>query len=117
MTEAEILEMSYFDLCTIKRKVKVKDEETGITSSELKVIAENIKCALSKKESAVSVMKEDGAGKIISNNQLFLNPNTDIKQGDTVEVLSMGELSIYLASKPFKYPSHLTLFIEEKERV
>ncbi|EQK39821.1 ribosomal L23 family protein [[Clostridium] bifermentans ATCC 638] len=117
MTEAEILEMTYLDRCTIKRKVKVKNEDTGVTSSELKIIAENVKCALSNKESVVSVIKEDGAGKIVSNNQLFANPNTDIKEGDTVEVTVMGELSIYLASKPFKYPSHLEVFITEKERV
>lgn len=117
MTETEILEMTYFDICTIKRKVKIENEETGVTSSELKIIAENVKCALSKKDSVVSVLKEDGAGKIASNNQLFINPNADIKEGDTVEVVSMSKVSVYLASKPFPYPSHSEVFITEKERV
>lgn len=117
MIEAEILEMTYFDICTIKRKVKIENEETGVTSSELKIIAENVKCALSKRDSVVSALKEDGAGKIVSANQLFINPNTDIKEGDTVEVVSMGKLSVYLASKPFPYPSHLEVFITEKDRI
>lgn len=117
MTEAEILEMTYLDLCTIKRKSKIKNEDTGVTSYELIVVAENVKCALSKRDSVLSVLKEDGAGKIVSTNQLFINPNTDIKEGDTVEVVSMGKLYVYLASKPFPYPSHLEVFITEKERV
>ena len=117
MTEAEILQMTYFDRCTIKRKVKVKDEDTGVTTTELKVIAENVKCALSKRDSVVSFMKTDGVGKIISTDQLFIGPNVDIKEGDTVEVTSLGKTTTYLASEPFHYPSHSTLFLTERKRV
>lgn len=117
MSEAEILEMTYFDICTIKRKLKVEDPETGITTTELKVIAENVKCALSKRDSVVSVMQSDGVGKIVSTNQLFINPKYDLKEGDIIEVSVMGKSATYLSSEPFPYPSHLTVFLTEKERV
>ncbi|WP_250674866.1 hypothetical protein LZ906_006710 [Paraclostridium ghonii] len=115
MNEAEILEMTYFDICTIKRKVKIKDEETGITSSQLKVIAGNIKCALSKKDTPL--MSSDGVGKVIYSNQLFTNPNVDIQEADMLEVISMGKTTTYLASKPFPYPSHTITPVTEKERI
>ena len=45
MTDIEILESTYFDKCTIKRKVKAKNENTGVTETVEKIIAENVKCA------------------------------------------------------------------------
>lgn len=117
MTEIEILEMTYFDLCTIKRKVKEKNDRTGVTETKLKVIAENVKCALSKKDILLSVVKEDGLGKINSTNTLFASPHIDVKEGDTVEVTSMNRTTVYLASRPFRYPSHTVFFLTEKERV
>ena len=50
MTDIEILESTYFDKCTIKRKEKIKNPNTGVTETVEKIIAENVKCALSKKD-------------------------------------------------------------------
>ena len=114
MTDIEILESTYFDRCTIKRKVKVKNENTGVTETVEKIIAENVKCALSKKD--VPVMASDGVGKLAFSHLLFLNPNIDIQEGDTVEVTVMGKISIYLASKSFYYSSHSETLLSYKER-
>lgn len=116
MTDIEILESTYFDRCTIKRKVKDKNENTGVTETVEKIIAENVKCALSK-DSRINPIISDGVGKIIEVPTLFLNPNIDIKEGDTVEVTVMGKISIYLASKPFYYSSHSETLLSYKERV
>ena len=115
MTDAEILESTYFDRCNIKRKEKIKNPNTGVTETVEKIIAENVKCALSKKD--VPVMTSDGVGKLAFSHLLFLNPNVDIKEGDTVEVNRMGKISIYLASKPFFYSSHSETLLSYKERV
>lgn len=114
MTDVEILESTYFDLCAIKRKVKVKDPATGVTTTEEKVIVENIKCALSKKD--VQTMSSDGVGKLAFSHLLFLNPNIDLQEGDAVEVTVMGKISIYLASKPFYYQTHSETLLSYKER-
>ena len=114
MTDIEILESTYFDKCTIKRKVKAKNENTGVTETVEKIIAENVKCALSKKD--VPVMTSDGVGKLAFSHLLFLNPNIDLQEGDTVEVTVMGEISIYLATKPFYYSSHSETLLSYKER-
>lgn len=114
MTDIEILESTYFDRCTIKRKVKVKDLATGVTTTEEKIIAENVKCALSKKD--VQMMSSDGVGKLAFSHLLFLNPTIDLQEGDTVEVTVMDKISIYLASKPFYYSSHIEVLLSYKER-
>ena len=115
MTDAEILESTYFDRCNIKRKEKRKNPNTGVTETVDIVIAENVKCALSKSDN--QVMSGEGVGNLSFNHKLFLNPNVDIKEGDTVEVNRMGKISIYLASKPFYYPSHIEVLVIYKERV
>ena len=114
MTDIEILESTYFDKCTIKRKEKVKNPNTGVTETEEVIIVEDIKCALSKKD--IQVMNVDGIGALAFSHLLFLNPNVDVQEGDTVEVTSMGKISSYLASKPFYYSSHSETLLSYKER-
>ena len=117
MTDIEILESTYFDKCTIKRKVKAKNENTGVTETVEKIIAENVKCALSKSKKDTPIMTSDGVGKLAFSHLLFLNPSIDLQEGDTVEVTTMGKISIYLASKPFYYSSHSETLLSYKERV
>ena len=114
MTDIEILESTYFDKCTIKRKQKIKNADTGITETKEVVIVENIKCALSKMD--IQTMTSDGIGNLAFSHLLFLNPNVDVREGDTVEVSSMGKISSYLASKPFYYSSHSETLLSYKER-
>ena len=115
MTDIEILESTYFDKCTIKRKVKAKNENTGVTETKEVIIVEDVKCALSKKDTPI--MTSDGVGKLAFSHLLFLNPSIDIQEGDTIEVTTMGKISIYLASKPFYYSSHSESLLSYKERV
>ena len=114
MTDIEILESTYFDKCTIKRKEKMKNPSTGVTETVEKIICENVKCALSKND--VQAMQVDGMGKLSYSHTLFLNPNVDVREGDTVEVASMGKISNYLASKPFYYSSHSQTLLTYKDR-
>ena len=114
MTDIEILESTYFDKCTIKRKEKIKNHITGVTETKEVIIVEDVKCALSKKD--IQIMNVDGIGTLAFSHLLFLNPNVDVQEGDIVEVLSMGKISIYLASKPFYYSSHSETLLSYKER-
>ena len=114
MTDIEILESTYFDRCTIKRKEKIKNPNTGVTETKEIIIAEDVKCALSKKD--IQTMNVDGIGALAFSHLLFLNPNINLQEGDTVEVVSMGKISIYLASKPFHYSSHSETLLSYKER-
>ena len=114
MTDIEILESTYFDRCTIKRKEKIKNPNTGVTETKEIIIEEDVKCALSKKD--IQTMNSDGIGTLAFSHLLFLNPNINLQEGDIVEVVSMGKISIYLASKPFYYSSHSETLLSYKER-
>ena len=114
MTDIEILESTYFDRCTIKRKEKIKNPDTGVTEAKEVIIEENIKCALSKMD--IQTMTSDGVGNLAFSHLLFLNPNINLQEGDIVEVASMGKISNYLASKPFCYSSHSETLLSYKER-
>jgi hypothetical protein len=117
MSEAEILELTYDCTCKIIRKVSVKDVDTGITSNTDVVIANNIKCAISKLDKMSSSINGE-IGSIISNDTLFINPLADVLPGDTLEVTNeIGEKTIYLASKPKYYKSHKNIPVTEKDRV
>ena len=72
MTDIEILESTYFDKCTIKRKEKIKNPITGVTETKEVIIAEDVKCALSKKD--IQTMNSDGIGTLAFSHLLFLNP-------------------------------------------
>ena len=115
MTDIEILESTYFDKCTIKRKEKIKNPITGVTETEEVIIVEDVKCALSthNSDNAITV---DGVGKVVQIHKLFLNPNVDVREGDLVEVVSIGKISSYLASKSFYYSSHSETLLSYKER-
>ena len=116
MTDIEILESTYFDKCTIKRKEKIKNPDTGVTETKEVIIAEDVKCALSTHNNDNAILV-DGVGKVVQIHKLFLNPNINLQEGDTVEVSSMGKISNYLASIPFYYPSHSETLLSYKERV
>ena len=115
MTDIEILESTYFDKCTIKRKEKIKNPVTGVTETVEVIIEEDVKCALSV-EGRRNVITVDGVGKVLEIYKLFLNPNINLQEGDTVEASSLGKVSIYLASKPFYYSSHSETLLSYKER-
>ena len=114
MTDIEILESTYFDRCTIKRKEKIKNPNTGVTETKEVIIVEDAKCALSKKDT--QTMTSEGIGTLAFSHLLFLNPNINLQEGDTVEVTSIGKISIYLASNPFYYFSHSETLLTYKER-
>lgn len=116
MTDAEILEMTYFDLATCIRKVKVKDKNDGVSKFEDVIVFENMKCALSKKEQAMTLLSGE-VGSIVSTHKLFINPNADIQLGDNLEITNgMGSKNIYLASEPFFYQSHKEIPVTSKVR-
>ena len=115
MIDAQILETTYFDICTIKRKEKAKDPNTGVTTTKEVIKSKDVKCALSKKDS--QVMNQAEIGNLSYTHLLFTGPNVDILAGDSVDVTSFGITETFIASKPFKYSSHKEVYLALKERV
>lgn len=111
VNNANILLATYDSLGTILRLEKVKDPITGVTSTKLVKIADNVKLALSKVDN--QVMNVDGIGKLAFTHKVFTTPNIDIREGDTLEI---NGKEIYIASRPFIYPnSHQEVIVSFKE--
>ncbi|HIG0360396.1 TPA: hypothetical protein ACX96Z_001985 [Clostridium sporogenes] len=106
MSEAEILEMTYFDRVTIDGKIKYK-KTNGATAFKDGPKVKDIKCAISKKDFTVGEQTD------ITNNLsyrvvMFCSPKIDIVAGDSVKVtLESGIEKSYTAGEPFYYSSHL----------
>ncbi len=114
--ERQILEQTYFDKVTVKRVQKVVNEDTGITETKLITVYEDIKCAVSSKESIREVPSGE-VSSIVILNKLFINPSYMINTGDTLEITFFnGRKDVYLASKGFYYHSHAEIPIVLKER-
>ena len=114
--DAQILETTYFDICTIKRKEKAKDHNTGVTTTKEVTMSKDVKCALSKTDNR-QVMNQAEVGNLSYTQLLFIGPNVDILAGDSVEVTSFGITETFIASKPFRYSSHKEVYLTLKERV
>lgn len=116
MIDAEILELTYFDKATISGKVKYK-KSNGATAFKDGVKAENIKCAISKKDLSVGE-QIDTTNNLIYKEVMFCNPKTDIIAGDNVVVtLECGIKKSYVAGEPFYYSSHLEVPLVVRKKV
>lgn len=113
--EAKILEGTYFDKCSIFRKEKIKNPDTGVTELKEKEIYKDIKCAISRGGQSTS-----GANIPVEVNsyKLFCNPSILIKTGDIIKATFWNGLeSEFITSKPIYYISSVQADITEKERV
>lgn len=115
MTEAEILETTYFDKAIIYGQVEYK-KSNGATAFKQGIKAENIKCAISKKEVS-NVNQTDTTNNIEYNLVMFCAPDTLIIAGDDVEVTFPNGLKRkYEAGEYFPYESHLEVPLLRKDK-
>ena len=112
LSEIDAIAMTYFHTCTIKRKIYVTDE-FGAEEPEIIIIADNVKCAVSK--NSLPNLVEGGLQTYSTTHKLYTYPEIDIKAGDFIIANVEGDLMKFQASRPFKYPTHLEVPILYKE--
>lgn len=113
MNEADILAMTYEDLCTVKRMNDFEDVETNITSQEYVSVYEDVSCALSQtglgQAGGLAVVEDaDMLNVTISEYRLFTKPDIQFVKGDKVIIKqrASGKTFTLYAKEPFYYPSH-----------
>lgn len=117
MTEAEVLEMTYFDKATIRGKLKYKKSNGTTAFIDDAIKAENIKCAISKKDLPIGE-QTDTTNNLSYKVVMFCNSNIDVIVGDKVDVvLESGVNKLYVAGEPFYYKSHLEVPLSVRTRV
>lgn len=108
MSEADILAMTYSDLCGIYRPFK-KKLETGETVQykgiEGELIATTVPCALSK-HTGGKLNRGGGVYTAPTEYTLFTRPEVDIRAGDFLVVTHLGRTAAYYAGEADRQPSH-----------
>ncbi len=100
----EPIELTYIDRCSVWRQVEETDEHEE-TSFITTLVAENIPCALSKKNLA-NISAKDNAASLAYDMTLFCNPAVDIQTSDIVRVSRFGREQSFKAGQPVCYDSH-----------
>ncbi|AFL99518.1 hypothetical protein Desde_1086 [Desulfitobacterium dehalogenans ATCC 51507] len=106
------VERLYEDKCTISRMVDVV-KPSGEKRKELQAVYTDQSCKLSQKALASNGQTET-ANNIAYETKLFIAPEMEIRQGDTIEVTRYGRMLKFIAGEPFVYGSHQEVSMQRK---
>lgn len=111
------VESLYDCTCNISGgKEKVKDPATKETKLVPKIKYENMKCKISK-QSLSKNNQTDTVNEVVYELKLFITPELEIKQGDTVEVTNQfGNKKIYKAGEGFPYNTHQEVILSKGDK-
>ncbi len=122
MNEADILAMTYEDLCIVERIDDVEDPLTNITKQEYVLAYEDVQCALSQtglgQAGGLAVVEDaDMLNVTISEYRLFTKPDILFLKGDKVIVQqkASGQNFTLFAKEPFYYPSHCEVNLTRRD--
>ena len=106
------IEKLYEDICTISRMVDI-EKPSGEKRKALQPAYEDKPCKLSQKALASNGQTE-AANNISYETKLFIAPELEIQQGDTIEVTRRGRVMKFVAGEPFVYGSHQEISLQRK---
>ncbi|RXM79243.1 hypothetical protein DP144_00055 [Clostridium tetani] len=111
------VESLYDCTCNISGgKEKVKDPTTKATKLVPKIKYENQPCKVSK-QSLSKNNQTDTVNKVMYELKLFISPELDTNQGDTIEVTNrFGDKEIYKAGEGFKYNTHQEVILSKESK-
>ena len=115
--EARILEKTYRDSLTVKRRIPVTDDTTQETVMKETVIHENVKCGLSTSGTAAPEKDDENHRHTVEDNfTIFTVPDIFCIAGDiAVVVTELGQTYIGTCGKSMGYVSHMqTPFLVER---
>lgn len=97
-------------------KEKVKDPVTKETKIVPKIKYKDIPCRVSK-QSLSKNNQTDTVNQIVYELKLFISPELDINQGDTIEVTNrFGDKEIYKAGEGFSYNTHQEVILSKEDK-
>lgn len=95
-------------------KEKIKDPVTKETKVVPKVKYKDISCRVSK-QSLSKNTQTDTTNQIVYELKLFIAPELDIHQGDTIEVTKFGVVTKYIAGEGFPYNTHQEVILSKED--
>lgn len=106
----------YTDRATVRRSGSyvTEDGETRMQPNAV-VIYENVPCRISQRALPTNNQSET-ANDILYETKLFIAPDIEIKQGDSITVIRGSSVKQYKAGEPFLYPEHQEISLQRKDR-
>lgn len=109
-------ESLYNCICIISGgKEKIKDPITKETKLIPKVKYKDIPCRVSK-QSLSKNTQTDTTNQIVYELKLFIAPELDVHQGDTIEVTKLGVVTKYIAGEGFPYNTHQEVILSKEDK-
>ncbi|AJS59857.1 hypothetical protein [Paenibacillus sp. IHBB 10380] len=108
------IEKLYEDKCTISRYGPVK-QPNGSTKQELQMVHADTPCRISQKALGSNGQTES-SNNISYETKLFISPDIEIKQGDTINVTRGTLAHLYVAGEPFPYSTHQEVSLQRKDK-
>lgn len=115
MNEADIMALTFFHTCTIKRS---EQEKVGnITREKMVNTYEDIPCAVSSSGGS-NEQPTDEYVPVVYNDTLYTRPDVEVREGDFVITKNNvdGSEGYYIAGKGVLYPSHRQTPLVAKDR-
>ncbi|MFI3231196.1 MAG: hypothetical protein R3Y29_06590 [bacterium] len=118
MSEADILELTYYDICDVYRSCKVVSE-VGESIFKDDLVYESVKCGLSVSSvgSAGKLNQSKSIAITSADYQLFVRPEIDILPNDVVVITRFGKKITCIAGLSICYISHNHIPLKLKEEV
>ncbi len=118
MSEADILELTYYDICSVYRRCKVVSE-VGESIFQDDLVYENIACGLSVSSvgSTGKITQSKSTAITSADYQLFVRPEVDILPNDVVVITRFSKQITCIAGLSTCYISHNHIPLKLKDEV
>jgi hypothetical protein len=114
--ERAAIEMTYEGRCTVTELQSVKDPVTKGTGQQRVIVLQDEPCAVSQ-TSLRGVISTDTDNSLDYDAKLFISPDVIIKAGSEINVIQDGmDTRFQQVGKPFRYPTHQEIMLNEVGR-
>ncbi|MGO4498814.1 hypothetical protein AB4114_23305 [Paenibacillus sp. 2RAB27] len=115
--ERAAIEMTYEGRCTVTELQSAKDPVTKATGQHRVIVLLDEPCAVSQ-TTLRGVTSTETDNTINYDAKLFISPDVTIKAGSEINVIQDGmDIRFQQVGKPFRYPTHQEIMLNEVGRV
>lgn len=115
MRRNRLVERYYTDQANIMRSDNYVTSDGETRLQPLAIVYANVPCRISQKALPTNSQTES-TNDIRYETKLFVSPEIQIHQGDTISVIRGSSSKIYTAGEPFLYPNHQEISLQRRER-
>lgn len=115
MRRDRLTERYYTDKATIMRSDNYVTSEGETRLQPLAIVHHDVPCRISQRVLPTN-SQTDAANEIRYETKLFISPEIEIIQGDTISITRDSSTKHYKAGEPFLYGQHQEISLQRRER-